>query len=222
MYYPIQIPYVLNKTFAEYIVYSEENVSLFKDFIICLWEMQPLSNEEKTVENIIVTDGCIDLVVDFYGKKIGFTGMSKTDFHFKICLPNYYMGVRFKPGAFYAITGIPANKVMDNFLPIDKINKNFDTGTFFSLKFSDAKIALKNYIASLIADKKPSKFMSLFEELNNDIPNSAIGVYEKLYYSHRQCQRLFSKNYGLSPQMILCILRFQQCLKILTSGVCYI
>ena len=59
--------------------------------------------------------------------------------------------------------------------------------------------------------------MALFEELNNEIPNSALDVYKKLYYSHRQCQRLFSKNYGLTPQMVLCILRFQWCLKKITT-----
>jgi len=218
MYYPIQIPYALDKVFAEYIRYSEEIVPGFQDFVICLWEMRPLSNAEKTVENIIVADGCIDLVVDYDSKKIGFAGMSKTDFHYKINLPSRSMGARFKPGAFYAITNIPATKAMDNFLPIGVIDNDFDIESFFTLKYNDAKKFFRNYILSLIENKKPNKFMALFEELNNDIPNSAFEIYEKLYYSHRQCQRLFSKNYGLSPQMVLCILRFQWCLKNLTSG----
>jgi len=218
MYYPIQIPYVLDKEFAEHIRYSEEIIPSFQDFVICLWEMQPLSNAEKTVENIIIADGCIDLVADYDGKRIGFAGMSKTDFHFKINLPARSMGARLKPGAFYAITGVPAAKAMDNFLSIEMIDKNFDIGSFFTLNYYDAKQHFINYILSLIENKKPSKFMALFEELNNDIPNSAIEIYTKLYYSHRQCQRLFSKNYGLSPQMVLCILRFQWCLKNLTSG----
>jgi AraC-like DNA-binding protein len=218
MYYPIQIPYVLDKAFAEFINYSEEIVPDFQDFVICLWEMQPLTTDKKTVENIIVSDGCIDLVADYDGKRIGFAGMSKTNFHYKITLPAYSMGARFKPGAFYAITNIPATKAMDNFLPISIIDKNFDIEQFFKLKYSDAKLIFKNYVGSLIENKKPSKYMSLFEELNNDIPNSALEVYSKLYYSHRQCQRLFSKNYGLSPQMVLCILRFQWCLKNLVSG----
>ena len=218
MYYPIQIPYVLNKEFAESIKYAEEIIPNFNDFVICLWEMQPLSNVEKTVENIIIADGCIDLVVDYDGKRIGFAGMAKTDFHYKIRLPANSIGARFKPGAFYAITNIPANKAMDNFLPIDIIDRHFDNKKFFALDFSNAKTFFKNYIGSLIENKKPSKFMALFEELNDEIPNSALEVYKKLFYSHRQCQRLFSKNYGLTPQMVLCILRFQWCLKKLTAG----
>ena len=218
MYYPIQIPYILDKEFSQYIKYSEETIPNFNDFVICFWDMQPLSDVEKTVENIIIADSCIDLVVDYDEKRIGFAGMSKTDFNFKIKLPSHSMGARLKPGAFYAITNIPANKAMDNYLPIDTIDRHFNNKEFFSLDFTNAKIYFKNYVGSLIENKKPSKFMSLFEELNNEIPNSALEVYDKLYYSHRQCQRLFSKNYGLSPQMVLCILRFQWCLKKLTTG----
>ena len=218
MYYPIQIPYVLSKTFAESIRYTEHIVPAFQDFVICLWELQPLSDAEKIVENIIVADGCIDLLVDYDEKRIGFIGMSRTDFHFKINLPSYSMGARLKPGAFFAITNIHATKAMDNFLPIEGIDKNFNVEQFFSLTISEAKEVFKNYTGSLIKNKKPGKFMALFEELNKDIPNSAVEVYKKLYYSHRQCQRLFAKNYGLSPQMILSILRFQWCLKNMTSG----
>ena len=213
MYYPIQIPYVLNKTFAESIKYSEEIVSELEDFVICLWDMQPLSKKKKTVQNIIVADGCIDLVVDFDMKTIGYAGMSKTNFNYKINLPVHSMGARFKPGAFYEITSIPANRAMDNFLPIDNIDKNFDKGQFFSLNVSDAKMVFKNYINSLIESKNSGKYINFFDELNENTSNSANDIYKKLHYSHRQCQRLFLKNYGLSPQMVLCILRFQWCLK---------
>jgi len=217
MYYPIQIPYILGEAFSKAIKYSEEIIPEFQDFLICLWEMQPLSDSEKTVENIIVTDGCIDLVANYDSKQIGFAGMSKTDFHFKINLPSYAMGARLKPGAFHAITNILASKAMDAFLPINAIDKDFDTEAFFALAFSDAKKFFRNYIGALIQNKKPNKFIALFEELSNDIPNSTSEIYRKLYYSPRQCQRLFAKNYGLSPQMVLCILRFQKCLQILTS-----
>jgi AraC-like DNA-binding protein len=180
--------------------------------------MRPLSNVEKIVENIIVADACIDLVADYDGKRIGFAGMSRTEFHFKINLPSYSMGIRFKPGAFHALTNISAKEAMDTFLPINVIDKKFDSESFFALPFLEAKRFLLNYIGAIIQDKNPNKFILLFDELNESIPDAASEIYQKLYYSHRQCQRLFIKNYGLSPQMILCILRFQKCLNILTSG----
>ncbi|MCL2838764.1 MAG: hypothetical protein FWE04_06870 [Oscillospiraceae bacterium] len=64
MYYPIQIPFILNKSFARSVKYSEEVVPEFQDFIICLWEMCSLPEQSETVEHIIVTDGCIDIVVN--------------------------------------------------------------------------------------------------------------------------------------------------------------
>ncbi|HCC38222.1 MAG TPA: AraC family transcriptional regulator [Treponema sp.] len=217
MYYPIQIPHILNKSFSESIQYSEEIVAELKDFNICLWEMRPISNNTITVENIIVADGCIDLIVDCNGKNIGFAGMSKTNFNFKINMPNYFIGARLKPGAFHLLTNIPASSAMDNFLPITAFDNDFDVDAFFSLSYQDAKKFIKKYIGSLAKNKKPSQFMLLFDELNKNIPDSVPEIYKKLYYSERQCQRLFAKNYGLSPQMILCVLRFQNCLKSITS-----
>jgi AraC-like DNA-binding protein len=218
MYYPIQIPYILDKAFSEAFLYAEEIVPDYQDFLICLWSIQPLTDSEKTVNNIIIADGCIDLVANYKEKRIDFIGMSKTNFEFKIDAQSCYIGARLKPGAFHAITNIPASEAMDTFLPLNTVDKNFDTNSFFALTFSEAKEAFKNYIGNLIQDKKPSEFITLFNELNKNIPNTVAEIYQKMYYSPRQCQRLFVKNYGLSPQMILCILRFQECLQILTSG----
>lgn len=213
MYYPIQIPYILSKEFSESIKYSEEILPIYNDFIICLWEMQPISDIKKSVENIIITDACIDIVVNFEKKAIGFAGMSKTDFNFTINTPASFMGIRFKPGAFYAITGISADKIMDNFLPLTDFDKNFDANLFFSLNFSEAKEFLINYAGNLIKNNRDNKFVEFFDKLDDDIPDSVSVLFEKLCLSPRQCQRIFQKNFGLSPQMILCILRFQKCLK---------
>ena len=80
MYYPIQIPYILNKGFSKSVKYTEEVISHLRDFVICFWEMQPILVEVKDVNNVILADGCIDLVVDYGEKKIGFSGVSKTLF----------------------------------------------------------------------------------------------------------------------------------------------
>jgi len=53
MYYPIQIPYILNKSFAESVKYTEEAIQHFQDFVICFWEMQPISVQMTDVNNVI-------------------------------------------------------------------------------------------------------------------------------------------------------------------------
>jgi len=217
MYYPIQIPYTLGKRFAESVRYAEEVVPRFQDFVICIWEMQPLSEREATVDHVILADGCIDLVVHFGERQIGFGGMSKTMFEDKLYLPRRYFGARLKPGAFHAATGIPATEAMDFFLPLSAIDKNFDERRFFDLPFGEAKAFFKEYVGALIAGKERGAFVPLFDKFSDNIPASASEIYRVVGYSPKQCQRLFYRHFGLSPQMALCVIRFQKCLEILTG-----
>lgn len=218
MYYPIQIPYILNKNFSKNIMYSEEIVESLQNFVICFWEMQSLSDTEKSVENIIITDGCIDLVVGYDDREIGYAGMSKTNFNYNIDLPARFFGARLKPGVFHQLTGLPAKTAMDTYIPLDEVDKNFNSDLFFSLSFEQAKEYFKDYFYKLIYDKKPDFFTQMFDALSKDPPHTTAELYQRLYFSPRQCQRLFEKHFGITPQMVLCILRFQQCLEVLTSG----
>lgn len=218
MYYPIQIPYILNREFSRSIIYTEEIIEPMKDFVICFWEMQPRSNQKVSIENIIVADACIDLVAGYDEKRIGFAGMSKTDYHFILDLPARFIGARLKPGAFYQLTGLPAAAAMDSFLPVEDVCKDFDNEMFFSLPFDQAKAYFKNYFYVLSRNKKPERFTSLFDSLSQSTPCTTTELYQKLHFSPRQCQRLFAKHYGLSPKMALSIVRFQKCLEILTSN----
>lgn len=217
MYYPVQIPYILNKSFSDAVQYSEITDPYFNDFLICFWKIQPKSSEPQTVENIVISDGCIDLVADFNGKKIGFVGMSKTNFEYRINMPSQFFGARMKPGAFYALTGISAAEAMDSFIPLNTYDSDFDSERFFKLPFDNAKEFFKNYFRKLIAGKSADGFVKLFDDLSCDIPKAAEQIYKRLNFSPKQCQRLFDKHFGLTPQKVFCILRFQKCLEILTS-----
>jgi AraC-like DNA-binding protein len=218
VYYPVQIPFVLNQRFAEVIRYAEEAPRSLGDFVICFWEMTPLTKRKIEVDNVIVTDGCIDLVVEYDSGHIGYAGMSKTEFHYTIDSTTRCMGARLKPGAFHQLTGLPADAAMDTFLPLDVADKTFDADAFFTLSFEQAKARFRNYVATLIGDKIPDTFTSLFDALSQSPPVTTGDLYNQLHFSPRQCQRLFAKHFGLTPQMALCLIRFQKCLEILTSG----
>ena len=217
MYYPVQIPFALGKAFAEHLQYSEEIIPGYQDFVICFWEILSVSEEKKDISNIIIADGCIDLVMDYTQKRIGYAGMTETRFDFEVSLPSRSMGARFKPGAFHALTGLSPGTVMNGFLPIAEADKSFDVGGLFTLPYHQAKEGFKRYVGGLIKDKPQHKFDVLFDELSADMPSSVSEIYQKLHFSPRQCQRLFRKHYGLSPQMALCILRFQKCLALIAS-----
>jgi AraC-like DNA-binding protein len=217
MYRPVQIPFVLNQRYAESIRYTEETLQSLGGFVICVWRMLPLTERAIEVDNVIVADGCIDLVVDYDGRWIGYAGMSKTDFHYKVNSVSRYMGARMKPGAFRQLTGLPAGAAMDNLLPVGLVDKTFDAGAFFSLSFERAQARFKEYLGELTGDKTPDIFTGLFDELSQSPPATAVELYRRLHFSPRQCQRLFAKHFGITPQMALCLIRFQRCLEMLTN-----
>ena len=218
MYYPIQIPYVLNKTFSQNIKYMEEPAEECGGFVICFWETQPLSNCVFSVTNIIVADGCIDIVVNFDERVIGFSGMSQTNFDYQIEQSARFMGARLMPGAFHQLTGLSASIAMDAFLPITAVYKDFDSALFFSSTFERAKGYLKAFLANKTKNKTPDKFTTLFNDLSNDTLTTTMELCQRYHYSPRQCQRLFTKHYGITPKTALSIIRFQKCLEILTSS----
>jgi len=217
MYYPIQVPYLLNKEFLDKITYKEEVITSLQDYAICFWEMQSCSNERDSIKDVIVIDGCIDLVVSFEDKQIGYVGMSKTNFNYNIDLPARFMGVRLKPGIFYLLTGISATEAMDNFLSLADVDQRFDVDLFFSLSFEEQKIFLIDYLFTLSFGKELDQFSCLFDELCEVKMQSTRELYDKLHLSPRQTQRLFMKHYGVTPQAVLSIIRFQSCIKALMS-----
>lgn len=218
MYKPIQIPHLLNTAFSNTIHYTEIYPDELNDFLICFWQMTPKKKDiVTTVTNVIVADGCIDLVVDFNNKKISFTGMSKTEFNFIIKLPSYFFGARLKPGAFYYLSGIPATRAMDFYIPISDIFQDFDEKTFFTLSIKEAKIYFENYLAKKILALEPKPYVSLFDNIFKNPPQNIEALAYTLGYSKRQLQRLCQKYFGLTPQMILNIIRFQKALDILIT-----
>lgn len=217
MYYPVQIPYILNQTFFRNMRYIESLSEEYGGFVICFWEMQPLSDRQLSVENVIAADACIDIVAGYDEKKIGFAGMSKTEFDFKVDLPARFFGARLMPGAFHQLTGLPAAAAMDTFLPIETVFEDFDQPLFFSLPFEESKEYFKKFLSGKTKHKSPDMFTALFSILYENAPSNTKELYQMLNFSPRQCQRLFSKHYGVTPKMALSIVRFQKCLEILTS-----
>ena len=76
MYYPIQLPFVLNKDFTRVMSYHEKLVPECSEFIICFWQMTPKTNEQTQIKNVIIADG-IDLIADYDQKMLFFTGNQK-------------------------------------------------------------------------------------------------------------------------------------------------
>jgi len=220
MYYPLQIPNILDKDFFKHVDYQEEIIPELQDFVICFWQMQPKIGEEKVVRDLVLIDGCTELVISYINKTISYAApsMSKTAYDETTPAERSYIGAKLKPGAFTQLTGLPATAVDGNYLKLEDIDEYFDSESLIGLTFEETKTFLKNYMQKLIQNKKPNEFVKLFDELCNHPPTSAEQLYQKYHFSPRQCQRHFIKNFGITPQMVLTILRFHFCLNKITAG----
>ena len=101
MYYPKQIPYLLDKEFKENIQYVEYNIKELENHCMCIWTMKSKKILDKTIANNILPDACIDIVIDFSNNVICFAGFSKETEAFQLNKKIDYMGVRLKPSGFY-------------------------------------------------------------------------------------------------------------------------
>lgn len=216
MYYPLQIPYLLDSKFSQDVIYKEY-IPQNQSFILCYWSMDSIHSLSRSVNNIVVTDGCIDLVVDFTNQEIGFSGMSETVFDFPFDVPSFSFGARLMPGAFHQLTGLPATAAMDQFLPLQEVWQEFDHTHFFSLDVELAKTFFRDFLEVKTLGLAPSSYTTLFSKLSIQLPATAQELYRTLFLSARQCQRNFLKHYGLSPKKVLSIIRFQSCLLFLTT-----
>ena len=220
MYRPIQIPHVLSKEYAKYVFHREMEIELpnLRGFAIYAFEAYSKTKEPILLTETILMQGTIDIGFDLDNRWIGFGGIKRTDYEFNWSFPFRNFGIRLKPGAFHQLTGIPASSIIDDFIPLAKIDVKFDEEAFFQLSFEEAKLFLMNYKEELCRHKIPDQYTTLFDDLADDPPTNTGKLYDRVGLSSRQCQRVFAKHYGFSPKMVLTILRFQKCLDLLINA----
>lgn len=218
MYYPIQMPTKLDKNYFKYKTYNEEIIEGYSNYIICLWEILPNTETDIDIHNIILMDGCIDLVVDFTNKHIGFSGMKKTNFDFVSNSLNASFGLRLMPGVFHSLTGLDASKAMDTFLLLEEVFEDFNASQLWKLEYIDAREFVLDFIKNKLNDIVVDDYIKLFPTLTNNLNISLEEIYAMFNLSPRQCQRMFMKHFGISPKQVLSVIRFQHCLKVLTSS----
>ena len=215
MYQPIQMPYLLSKSYAQYVTYNEVEIPSLSEFAITAFEAYSISDEISSIREIILMQGTIDLGFDLQEKWVGFGGLSRTDFNFPWQIPFQNFRIRLKPGAFHQLTGIPANSIIDDYIPLSQIDPSFDEDAFLELSFDEAKRFIIDYLEKLCEGKTANQYTTLFDQLIESPPNKTSELYQMLAMSDRQCQRVFQKHFGLPPKLVLSILRFQKCLDLL-------
>ena len=214
MYRPSQPQHLFNEAYKEKLKYTETVIPALSDVLICLWESVS-EDIIGSIIDVIVADGCIDLIVNVLDKSIFYCGMSQTNFNAIATFPEHYFGFRLKPGAFLALTGLESTVAMDNILPLDEVYCHFDKASFFEMTVPEMKQFLINYLMHLAKNVRKSDYIQLFEHLYIQKFSTTELLYDYMELSPRQIQRQFKKHYGLTPQMVISIIKFQHCLNVL-------
>lgn len=217
MYYPKQIPYLLDKEFKENIEYKEYNIKELENYCMCIWTMKSKKILNKTISNNILPDACIDIVIDFANRTICFAGFSKETKDFKLDKNIDYMGARLKPNIFYLLFNISANKIMDNEIPFSYIEKEISIDSILDLENTNERIEyFKKYLLQKAKVQKKMPFVEIVEKLyENPKEQSVTDIADKLGYNERNLYRVFKLNFGVSPKVLLNILRLHLCLTLM-------
>ncbi len=220
MYYPKQLPYLLDKEFKENIEYTEYKVKEIEEYAMCIWTMKSKKIVEKTIYNYILPDACIDIVIDFTNKTICFAGFSKETIPFELKKNIDYMGVRLKPSSFFILFEIDAEKVMDNQVDYLKIEKEKSLESIFNAKNEEERIdILKNYLLTKIERNNNKEYIDIVDELYyNPKDKNVLELANTFGYNKRHLNRVFKKIYGISPKVLLNILRLHLCLTLLAEN----
>lgn len=217
MYYPKQIPYLLDKEFKENIEYKEYNIKELENYCMCIWTMKSKKILNKTISNNILPDACIDIVIDFANRTICFAGFSKETKDFKLDKKIDYMGVRLKPSIFYLLFNVATDRIMDNEISFSDIEKEISIDSILDLENTNERIEhLKKYLLQKAKEQKKMPFVEIVEKLYEDPKEQSVkDIAKKLGYNERNLYRVFKSNFGVSPKVLLNILRLHLCLTLM-------
>ena len=215
---PVQLPELLGDRFAQEFRYREYHPTGLADVAYCVWTVTVGETVEPAV-NIILPDGCVDIVVDLSKGTADFAAFSKATEEFEISGPSAQIGVRMKPGVFHALFGVPASEVMDTTIPFADLECEtaldgvLGEGTPMPVRVA----GLANYLVRKSTKLTPSAVM---QELPRIYSNSLCRVDDiagYLGYGVRQVSRLFLDEIGVTPRVFLNIVRLHRSLHLLTE-----
>lgn len=217
MYLPKQIPQLLNQNYRNHINYLEFHEKQFQPYIMCIWKMTSKHTLVEPITNTVLPDGCIDLIVDFKSREIIFTGFSKNTEDVVLEGDVDFIGIRFKPGAIYCLFNVAAGQVMNHTILFHEIEKKENLDSIFATNNTQLQIdVLMRYLATKIDKSKDMQLLSFVDTLYHTPTSKCVSdIGELLGYGTRQLQRVFLKNYGVTPRVLLNILRLHKCLTLL-------
>ena len=106
---------------------------------------------------------------------------------------------------------------MDKQVPFSEIEKEFDLAPILLLFDTKERIEFfTNYLLQKIVKAPSRDFIVMMDELyQNPKEQNVVKMAENIGFNKRQLFRIFQKNYGVSPKVLLNIVRLHLCLTLL-------
>ena len=122
-----------------------------------------------------------------------------------------------KPSIFCLLFNVSADRVMDEEIAFSDIEKEVNIDRILDLKNTNERIEyLKGYILQKAKEQREIPFMEVVEKLyENPKEQSVTEIAKKLGYNERNLYRVFKANFGVSPKVLLNILRLHLCLTLM-------
>lgn len=217
MYYPKQVPYLLDKDFQENIDYREYKFEEIDSFCMCIWTMKSKNYANREAKNNILPDACIDIVIDFVACNICFAGFSKETMCLHLDKKIDFMGARLRPGAFFSLFKVSADKVMDQPIEFEAIDTDDEFLQILNSGNGDERLDIfVSYLKRKANNIEDFSYIRLVDMLYGKPEEKRVLELAKIVgYDDRHLRRLFKKHFGVSPRVLLNIMRLHLCLTLL-------
>lgn len=195
-------------------------------YIHCFWELKTTEPLITTYNYRVITDGCIDLIIDcqsFNGTLIA--GIADTSFEIPMDGAVSYFGIRFLPAGIHSFLKFPVSTILNQMLNADNLpDRSLDKLAEFVFEKNDVTgkiMVAESFLLKLLSKRHSEIHPGLARALHHILSTGGdVSIQTKAaeWISPRQLRRLFHDHIGCSPKLFARITRFQKTLYTMRYG----
>nr|WP_298994926.1 helix-turn-helix domain-containing protein [uncultured Allomuricauda sp.] len=211
----------IGASYSGMVLYKEyKPYTALSEYVYCFWKLRSIRLLQNPFLYRVVSDGCIDILIDTKERRTFITGFSKQYVEYDLGRSFEYVGARFYPFMFPLLFGISAENVVNRFLNLEVVLPELDRNIKSRLEEkvnSDALLAMLSKVLSSYISKERSlysldpRFSKAVDQMLQSGGNIPINQLD-LAVSQRQLRRFFQFYFGESPKVFSKVLRFQNIL----------
>lgn len=193
--------------------------ALLAPYIQCYWTMTVTQAPPYPVKNLVLPDGCIDIVFEDDSAECELVGAMRKPSIVMLGSPANILGIRFKPAGAAIFFDFPLHELTDAAEALTSFWRDPAKRLLDAIQLKDAAGRIRALEAILIrqlhtAGREHDALIRTAVSLMQT--NSYLAVAElanNLNLSERQLERRFQQEVGLTPKLFMRIMRFQRGIK---------